>query len=188
MTMTASTKINVEILTTLDENPKLNYFPWQLNVRNAAAALCKTITPRGLLSVVLEDDQWQSYPANISIDAQGTTVIADRYTPPVHVEATGTMSSADLYVAKAANDELLQWVTHEEALKTAIVKSLGVVVRQIMQHPLHGFTLMSIREILTKVRAKYGRMRTDTRKSLHERMTTRLVAFHNQHGRWPPCA
>ena len=26
MTMTASTKINVEILTTLDENPKLNSF------------------------------------------------------------------------------------------------------------------------------------------------------------------
>ena len=179
MTMIASTKINVEILTTLDENPKLNYFPWQLNVRNAAAALCKTITPRGLLSVVLEDDQWQAYPANISIDAQGAAVIADRYTPPVHVEATGTMSSADLYVAKAANDELLQWVTHEEALKTAIVKSLGVVVRQIMQHPLHGFTLMSIREILTKVRTKYGRMRTDTRKNLHERMTTRLVATEN---------
>jgi hypothetical protein len=89
------------------------------------------------------------------------------------------MSSADLYVAKAANDELLQWVTHEKALKTAIVKILGVVVRQIMQHPLHGFTLMSIREILAKVRTKFGRMRTDTRKSLNERMTTRLEATEN---------
>jgi hypothetical protein len=75
--MTTSTKINVEILTTLDEDPKLNFFPWQLNVRNAAAALCKTITPRGLLSVVLEDDQWEAYPANISIDAQGATVTAN---------------------------------------------------------------------------------------------------------------
>jgi hypothetical protein len=85
------------------------------------------------------------------------------------------MTSAELYVAKAANDELLEWVTHEEALKTAIVKSLGLVVRQIMQHPVEGFTLMSIRDIIAKVRTKYGRMRTDTRKSLKERMTTRLV-------------
>ncbi len=147
-----------------------------MNVRNAATALCKTITPRGLLSVVLEDDQWQAYPTNISIDAQGTMVIANRYTPPVYVDVNGTMSSADLYVAKAAIDELLEWVTHEEALKTAIVKSLGLVVRQIMQHPKHGFTLMSIRDILTKVRTKYGRMRTDTRKS---RGKTRFFDLHD---------
>ena len=177
--MTTSTKINVEILTTLDEDPKVNYFPWQLNVRNAAAALCKTITPRGLLSVVLEDDQWQAYPANVSIDAQGATVIAIRYTPPAHIDVTSTMSSADLYVAKAANDERLQWVTHEEALKTAIITSLGLVVRQIIQHPIDGFTLMSIRDILARVRTKYGRMRTDTRKTLNARMTTRLVATEN---------
>jgi hypothetical protein len=73
----------------------------------------------------------------------------------------------------------LEWVTHEEALKTAIVKSLGLVFRQIMQHPVEGFTLMSIRDILFKVRAKYGRMRTDTRKNLQERMTTRLVSTEN---------
>ena len=89
------------------------------------------------------------------------------------------MSSADLYVAKAANDERLQWVTHEEALKTAIVTSLGLVVRQIIQHPIDGFTLMSIRDILASVRTKYGRMRTDTRKALNARMTTRLVATEN---------
>ncbi len=133
-----SAKISVEILTTLDEDPKLNYFPWQLNVRNAAAAMCKTITPRGLLSVVLEDDQWQVYPANISIDAQGATAIAGRYTPPEHIEATSTMSSADLYVAKASNEERLQWVTHEEALKTAIVTSLGLVVRKSFSTLLKG--------------------------------------------------
>ncbi len=48
------------------------------------------------------------------------------------------MSSADLYATKAANDELLEWVMHEDALKNAIVKSLGVVVRQVMQHPVYG--------------------------------------------------
>lgn len=177
--MTTPKTIHVEILTTLEEDPKMRFFPWELNVRNAAAALCKTITPRGLLSVVLEDDQWQAYPTNITSDAHGTLVIANRYTPPVHVDVNGTMSSAELYVAKASNDELLQWVTHEEALKNAIVKSLGLVIRQIMQHPVHGFTLMSIRDILAKVRAKYGRMRTDTRKGLNELMTTRLSGTDN---------
>jgi hypothetical protein len=56
---------------------KVNFFPWQLDVRNTAASMCKHITPRGLLSNHFDDKQLVAYPANNSIDLQGQAVIAD---------------------------------------------------------------------------------------------------------------
>jgi hypothetical protein len=79
-------------------------------------------------------------------------------------------------VAKASNDQLLDWITHEEALKTALVESLGQVVRQIIKHAVDSFTLMSIRDIMDRVRTRYGRMRKNTKLTLKERMSTRLVS------------
>ena len=164
--MTSSKKATAEILSSLDEDPKVNFFPWQLDVRNTAASMCKHITPRGLLTVLLDDEQWAAYPANITTDPQGQEVIAPRYTPPVHVEVNDTMTSVVLYVSKTTNDQLMEWRTGEEALKTAIIKSMGSVVRQIFRDPEDGFSLMSIMEIMTAVRAKYGRMKKGTRKEL----------------------
>ena len=172
--MSTPKKTPVKILSTLDEDPRVNYFPWELEVRNSAASLCKNQHPRGLLSSLLTVAQWNDYAANSSVDAQGTIVIAPRYTPPAFIEINDTMTSAALYVAKASNDQLLDWITNEEALKTAIVKSLGIVVRQIIKHPETGFTEMTILDIMSKVRTRYGRMRKNTKASLEERMTTRL--------------
>ncbi len=139
--MSASKKqVHVEILTTLNEEPKLNFFSWEVAVRNAAAAICKPITPRGLLSPVLTDPQLNAYPANISVDAQGQQVIAPRYNPPAYVEINNNMNGVKVIVIKSTNDQLLEWITGEEALKTAIVKSLGPIVQQIIGHPEDGFT------------------------------------------------
>ncbi len=125
--MALSKKPVVEIFTNLEEDPKIHFFPWELEVRNAAASLCRTITPRGLLSVLLTDEQWNAYSANRTVDAQGQVVIAARYVPPVHVQVNDTMTSVMLYVAKSTNDQLLEWVTGEETMKQAIIKSLGPV-------------------------------------------------------------
>ena len=145
-------------------------------MRNAAAAICKPITPRGLLSLVLTDPQWNAYPANISVDAQGQQVIAPRYNPPSYVGINNNMNGVEVIVTKSANDQLLEWITGEEALKTAIVKSLGPIVQQIIGHPEDGFTLLSILDIMDRVRRKYGRMRKSTKASLEEKMTSRLTS------------
>jgi hypothetical protein len=86
------------------------------------------------------------------------------------------MTHAGLYVARTSNDQLLEWTTNEEALKTAITESLGPVISQIIQHAEDGFTLMTIRDIMDRLRAKYGRMRKNTKLTLKERMTARLSA------------
>jgi hypothetical protein len=120
--MSTLKKIPVEILSTLDEEPRVNYFPWELEVRSRAASLCKNQQPRGLLSVLLTVAQWNDYAANSSVDAHGTIVIAPRYTPRAFIEINNTMTSAALYVAKASNDQILDCITNEEALKTAIAR------------------------------------------------------------------
>jgi hypothetical protein len=163
---------------TLDEDPRVNYSPWELEVRNSAASLCKNQHPRGVLSVLLTIAQWNDYAANSSIDANGNIVIAPRYTPAAFIEINDTMSSAALYVAKASNDLLLDWITNEEALKTAIVKSLRLVVRQIIRHPETGFTDMTILDIISRVRTRYGRMRKNTKASLEERIALERINTH----------
>ena len=167
-------RASAEVLTTLEDEPHVAFYAWELDVRNTAASLCKAITARGLLSLVLNDAQWSAYAANISVDQNGQTVIAARYSPPAHVVVNDQMNQIALYVAKSSNDQLLEWINGEEALKQAIIKSLGRVVRNVTKSPIDGFTLMNIMQIMDKVRARYGRMQTDTRAQLDEKMTARL--------------
>ena len=105
--MSAPKKPSVEILISLDEEPKVNFFPWQIEVCNVAASLCKTISPRGLLSLVLTDTQWNEYPANTTTDAQGNAVIAPRTTPPVFLALNDQMSNVAIMVARTTNEQAL---------------------------------------------------------------------------------
>jgi hypothetical protein len=92
------------------------------------------------------------------------------------VDINDGMTSVALYVAKASNDQLSEWLTAEEALKNAIVKSLGQAVRNIVEDPEHGSSLLSIMQIMTAVRDRYGRMRKNTKLNLKEKMSARLAS------------
>ena len=97
----SNSKPVITILATLEEDPKMIFSPWELAVIDAAASRCKGLTPRGLLSTLLTDKQWDEYPANISVDANGQQVIAPRYVPPTYIEPVDTMTSVGLYVARS---------------------------------------------------------------------------------------
>ncbi len=77
---------------------------------------------------------------------------------------------------KSSNDQITERTTAEEDLKTTIVESLGPVVRQTVKHPQHGFTLLSIQDIMARVRNRYGKMRKNTWKNLEEKMSSRLAS------------
>ena len=168
----------VEILATLDDEPAVNFFPWQKDVRTQAAGQCKHITATGLLSVLLTDQQWAEYPSNNSIDAQGNPVLAPRFVPPAPITINDGMTSVELYVAKASNDQLSEWLAGEEALKNAITKSMGATVRNIVEHPEHGFSLLNIMQIMAVVRGRFGRMRKNTKLDMKEKMTARLASIN----------
>jgi hypothetical protein len=72
---------NVEILTNLEEDPHVAFFSWELDVHDVAAGMAKPIHQHGLLSHVLTNEQWASYPGNSAPDQNGNIVIAPRYTP-----------------------------------------------------------------------------------------------------------
>ncbi len=84
------------------------------------------------------------------------------------------MTSVELYVAKANNDKLQLWIDSTEALKRAVIKSLGKVVRQIIQEVRYLFQRLSVTDILARVTACYGQMQKDTRADLKKRMLTTL--------------
>ena len=166
---------NVEILSTLEGDPHVLFFPWQLDVHDVAASMAKSIHKNGLLYEVLTDEQWASYPGNTTIDNNGQAQIAARYQPPQYVEVNGNMTSVELYVAKANNDKLQLWIDAGEALKRAVIKSLGRVVRQVVQQGKTRFQQLSVFEILARVRARYGKMQKDTNSDLKGRMLKILM-------------
>ena len=170
----STTVKTVEILTTLDSDPHVSFFAWEMDVQDVASSMAKSIHSLGLLSEVLTDAQWAVYPGNAIIDQAGNTQIAARYQLPGYVDIHGGMTSIDLYVAKASNDRVQLWIDSREALKRAILKSLGKVVRQVIQESKVRFQLMTVLDIMAKVRLRYGQMEKDTFSNLEERMHTLL--------------
>ena len=126
--MTSTVKA-VEILATLEKDPHVTYFPWEMDIHDIAAGMAKSLHENGLLSAILTDDQWAAYPGNTVMDPNRQAQIAARFTPPVYVDIHDEMTNVELYVAKAANDRLQLWLDSLEVLKRAVVKSLGRVVR-----------------------------------------------------------
>jgi hypothetical protein len=165
----------VEILTTLDQEPNVNFFPWEMDVQDVAAGMAKSIHDQGLLSAILTDEQWAVHPGNSVVDQHGNVQISQRYQLPVHVDINNYMSSVELYVAKATNDRRQLWLDTEEALKRAVIKSLGQVVRQVIRPSKTRFQKMSVAQIIAKVRSRYGLMQKDTKANLREKMKTMLL-------------
>ena len=164
----------MEILTTMDEDPHVVFFPWEMEVQDIAAGMAKSIHPNGLLSTVLTDEQWAAYPGNTTVDQNGQPQVVARYQPPAYVDIDDTMSNTALYVAKASNDRLQTWIDATETLKRALIKSLGKVVRQIIKDKKVRFQQMSVSDLVTKVRTRFGNMQRDTQLTLTERMATLL--------------
>ena len=166
---------NVEILTNLEEDPHVAFFAWELDVFDVAAGMAKSIHHHGLLSHVLTDEQWAAYPdGNAVPDQNGNIVIAPRYTPPVYVDIHDGMTNIAMYVANASNTKLQLWVDSLETLKRAVIKSLGKVIRQVIKESKVRFQLMTVADMIAKVRQRYGTMEKNTKANLKERMMTML--------------
>ena len=104
--MTTTIK-NVEILTTLDEDPHVSFYPWEMDIHDIASGMAKLpMNPTGLLAAILTDEQWAAYPGNTVIDQQGQVQIAARFAPAAHIDINLGMTNVELYVAKASNDRL----------------------------------------------------------------------------------
>jgi hypothetical protein len=129
--------------------------------------------PLGLLSLVLTDAQCAAYPGNTTI-VQGAPQIAPRYQPLAHVELLATMTSQEILVAKEINETRRTWTDLSTTLKRVIIKILGEVIRKIVREKKHFFQLLSIADIIQRVRARYGVMHKNIKTALLAKMTTML--------------
>jgi hypothetical protein len=123
---------------------------------------------------ILTDEQWAAHPGNSVVDQQGNIQVALRYQLPGQVDINNNMSSVELYVAKASNDKRQLWIDTEEALKRAVIKSLGQVVCQVIRPTKTRFQQMTVSQIIAKVRSRYGLMQKDTKANLREKMRSML--------------
>jgi hypothetical protein len=172
--MTDNTKNAVlEFHNTLDEQQHETFGAWEKEVQDIAAGMSTAIDPLGLLSLVLKDAQWAAYPGSRTI-VTGNPQIALRYQPPTHVTLLVTMTSPEILVTKEVYETRRHWTDSSTSLKRIIVKSLGEVVRKIIRDKKHFFQLLSIADIIQRVRTRYGIMHKNIRASLMAKMTTML--------------
>jgi hypothetical protein len=170
--MTTNTKASsIEIHNTLDDFPHETFGAWEKEIQDIASGMTTAIHHLGLLSLVLTDPQWVSYPGNTAI-VNGVPQTAPRYQPLAHVDLVATMTSQEILVAKEINETRRSWTDLSTSLKRAITKSLGEIVRKIVCDKSHFFQLLSIMDIIQRVRTRYGIMHKNIKTSLLNRMTT----------------
>ena len=176
------------IATTLDVDPDINYFSWKLNVEDVAAGAATLIEPTGLLTTVMSDAQWNAYPDNITItpaqgNTQATTTITPRPVEPKHKTIAAGMTGPQIAVIKYGNDRHETWHNAKEKLKASIIRSLGPTLAGTVGPSPLGFKVMNMRDIITKVEAKYATVDWTSLNKMDDIMMTPLdnIANLDQH-------
>jgi hypothetical protein len=73
-----------------------------------AASKATIVDASGLLTLVLDDGEWNTHSVNQLVGIGGAAVIAPRPAEPVHVPITAGMTNAQISVAKYDNDRHLK--------------------------------------------------------------------------------
>jgi hypothetical protein len=87
---------------TLDTDPEINFIPWELNIQDVVATKERNLHSRGLLSLVLNQHQWDTHALNTSI-VDAHAVIASRFVLPDYQEVNEEMTASQITVARIRN-------------------------------------------------------------------------------------
>ena len=83
----------------LEHEPELLFFTWKVQVQNLAANKATIVHSSGLLTLVLNDAEWDGHTANRRVAADGTVSVEPRPLEPAHVPITAGMTNARISVA-----------------------------------------------------------------------------------------
>jgi hypothetical protein len=145
-----------EIGCCLEHEPELIFFTWKVQVQKLAANKATLVDPSGLLTVVLDQAEWDAHIANRLVVADGSVGVAPRPTEPVHIPITNGMTNAQISVAKYSNDRHAIWHAAKSDLKADIIRSLGPTLASTICPPPAGFTAISVSQIVAAVKGFYG--------------------------------
>ncbi len=133
-TLPATSDTQLSIKQILDTDPEINFIPWELNIQDVAATKARNLHPRGLLSLVLNQHQWDTHALNTSI-VDGQAVIANRFVLPNYQEVSEEMNASQITVARIRNKVRDDWMSAEQQLKLAVMDSVGDTIRHIIAPP-----------------------------------------------------
>jgi hypothetical protein len=141
------------------------------------------VQPTGLLIQMLTDGEWDAYGANRSVTPNGTLTIAQRPPEPTHDPILNGMTNAQISVAKYNNDRHKIWHEATADLKQSIIASLGPTLAGTIGPPPDGFKMITLGNIVTAVRTKYGVVDQIALNKMEEIITTPLdtVANYDKH-------
>jgi hypothetical protein len=175
---TNATDISYDLGVNLEEDPELNILSWKLKVQEVASSLATSVSPSGLLTHILDNQEWQDHLANRSTSPGGTITVAPRPVSPAHVPIVNGMNANAIAVAKYTNDRRQIWHEAKNALKRCIVDSMGPTLAAAFGPPPHGFTLRSIRQILTDINTKFANVDAVALEALEEHLITPLESMY----------
>ena len=123
--MSNTSDATAAITESLEFEPELNYLTWKVGVETFAASKATLISPSGLLTDILTDEEWNATSLNRATSPGGTLTIAPRPVPPVHSPISIGMTNAAISVAKYDNERHQIWHDSRVAFKLALIRSLG---------------------------------------------------------------
>ena len=156
MTTTTIDPLATGIACSLEHEPELVFFTWKVQVQNLAASKATIVDASGLLTLVLDDGEWNTHSVNQLVGIGGAVVIAPRPVEPAHVPITAGMTNAQISVAKYTNDRHLIWHEAKTSLKNEIIRSLGTTLASTIGPPPMGFTTITVPQIVAAVKGFYG--------------------------------
>ena len=135
MTTTTIDPLATGIACSLETEPELLFFTWKVQVQNLAASKATIVDASGLLTLVLDDREWNTHSVNQLVGIGGAVEIAPRPVEPAHVPITAGMTNDQISVAKYTNDRHLIWHEARSALKNEIIRSLGTTLASTIGPP-----------------------------------------------------
>jgi hypothetical protein len=156
MTTTPIDPLATGIACSLEIEPELSFFTWKVQVQNLASSKATIVDTSGLLTLVLDDGEWNAHSANQLVGIGGAVIIAPRPVEPAHVPITAGMTNAQISVAKYTNDRHLIWHEARTSLKNEIIRSLGPTLASTIGPPPTGFTTITVPQIVAAVKGFYG--------------------------------
>ena len=98
-----------EIECCLEHEPELIFFTWKVQVQNLAANKETLVDPSGLLTVVLDQTEWDAHIANRLVAADGSVAVAPRPTEPVQNPLTAaTICDTDIAVKPVGGGPMVE--------------------------------------------------------------------------------
>ena len=158
----------------LEEDPEIAYFTWKVEAEDVASNAATVVEPTGLLTLIMKDNEWATYPPNRTTSPGGTITIAPRPVIPAHTPITAGMLNATISVAKYNNDRFDLWHAAKESFKAQLVRSLGPTLAGTIGPPPHGFKTITVMDIMAAVEDQYGTIDQVALQRMQESLEVRL--------------